>query len=146
MTVSSYYQTNMTTNDPTTYKGSIDGNFSVLGRTGAMFSPYAISSSPNMTIKVGAGAIFKSTGPTLIEVAAQTSTTISAPSSNPRIDRVIFSRIDGTIAVVTGTPSTAPSAPAITSSYLPICQIYLTSTMTSITNAAITDERTLYVL
>lgn len=146
MTISSFvYAMDFTATDPTSYKTAIDGNFLVAQQLVAQFSPYVISSAPDMTVRVSSGSIYISSGPTLDEIAAQTSTTIAAPSSNPRIDRAIISMAAGVLAIVTGTPSTAPTPPAITSSYLPICQIYLTSTMTSITNADITDERTLYV-
>lgn len=137
MSVATFLQTAFTTQDPTTYKSSIDGNFSVLTRTAAMFAPHA-QSSPNMTVKVDAGHIFSGT---LLEVAAQSSGTITAPVTHDRIDRVVIDAISGTVSVVAGTENTSPVPPAIPAGKIPVAQVLLHTTTTTITNTLITDER-----
>lgn len=144
MTISTWYQTNFTSDDPTTYKTGIDGNFAMMARLVTMFYPYA-SSTPAMNVNVASGAVLN--GVALTNSSAQQSSTVVAPSSAnaQRIDRVMVSKASGGIAYVTGTASSTPSAPAISSGYLPVAQILLSTSTTAITNSMITDERTLYV-
>ena len=95
-----------------------------------------------MTVRVDAGSILN--GVTLTEVAAQNTSTITAPSTNPRIDRVVLNPSDGTVSVITGSEAVSPTAPAITSGRIPLCQISLTTSQTEIVNADIVDERPYY--
>jgi hypothetical protein len=136
--VSSWLQTNMSSQDSTTWKAAIDGNFSVLSRLGVLFAPSA-QSTPDMTVMLQAGHIFN--GVTLTEVATQNSTAIAAPVSNPRIDRIVIDQLTGSVAVITGTPSSAPTAPAITAGACPVAQITINSTDAVITDSMIVDER-----
>ncbi len=147
MTVSTFLQPNFTTQDPTTYKGSIDGAFAVMMRIATQFAPYATST--DLKVSLLAGALYGSTTGTLTAVAAQQSTAIAAPSSAgaTRIDRIAITKASGAVVVITGTPSTgAPAAPAYTSSLLPVAQVLLSTGTTAIDNSLITDERTLYVV
>jgi hypothetical protein len=136
--VATYSITNYTTQDPATYKAGIDANFRVGQRIVDAFAPHA-QSSPNMTVALDAGAIF--TGAGLIEVAAQNTSTITAPIANPRIDRIVCNLITGSVSVITGTPAGSPVAPAITAGNFPVAQVLLQTSSTSITNSMITDER-----
>ena len=138
MAVASFLPTDVTTQDATTYKAALDGNGSVLARLAAAFAP-SQQATPNMTVAVGAGALL-SWG-NVVPVAAQSTGVITAPVTNPRIDRVVIDAGNGVIATVTGTESATPTAPAIPSGYLPIAQVLLAPGATSITNALITDER-----
>lgn len=129
-----------TVDDPTTYKGKIDGNFAVLQRPSAAFSVHE-QATPNMTVHVEAGAIWVPSGPTLSEVAAQDTATITAPVGNPRIDRVVIDASTGAVSVVSGTEAASPSAPAIPAGQVPVARLTLSVGQVAIANADITDER-----
>lgn len=140
MTVAQFGQTNYNTQSGTAYPLQIDANFAVLEQIGAQFAPHA-AATPNMTMLVDAGTIFA--GGTVTEVAQQTTPTFTAPTGNPRIDRVVVSQSNGAISVVTGTPAASPVAPAIPSGYAPCAQVSLQTSTTAIADSMITDERSL---
>ena len=139
MTVATYTAPNNTTQDPATYKANIDGGMSVLAAVAQQFAPHA-ATSPNMTVKVDAGSLMVAGA--LVTQAQQTSGTITAPIGNPRIDRVVIDAVTGAISVITGTPAGSPTPPALTAGKLPIAQVLVQTSSTSITNTMITDERT----
>jgi hypothetical protein len=136
-----YVPPNNTTQTGGTYKGNIDGAFSVGQRFTDAFAPHELDPTPNMTVVVDAGAIYDQPSETLTEVAQQTTGTFTAPVGNPRIDRIVRSLTTGAISVVTGTPAASPTPPAIPSGNVPVAQVLLQTTSTAITNAMITDER-----
>lgn len=127
-----------TTQNAAAYKAAIDGNAAVAQRVVDDFACRQ-TTSPAMTVTLDPGHVF--VGTTLTEVATQTSGTITAPITHPRIDRVVIGRFTGTLTIITGTEATSPTPPAITSGNLPVAQILLQTTSTSITNSMITDER-----
>lgn len=133
-----FKQTNFTTDDPATYKGSIDANFAVLAFIGGAFAPHQ-AATPNMTVAVDAGKMFVNGA--LVSQAAQTTGTITAPTTNPRIDRVVIDEITCAVSVVAGTESPSPTPPAIPSGKRPVAQVTLSVGQTQIINANITDER-----
>ena len=96
-----------------------------------------------MAVIVDAGVILN--GITLTEVAAQSTGTITAPVTNPRIDRVVIDILTGAVSVITGAEAGSPTAPAITAGKLPIAQVALATSTTTITNALLTDERPPYL-
>ena len=124
--------------DPSTYKAMLDYFCALAKRQALSFAPHE-QDTPNMTVRLEAGAILS--GVTLTEVAAQSTGTITAPSTHPRIDRVVIDRSTGAASVVAGTEASSPSAPAIPTGKLPVAQVNLTVGKTSITNADLTDER-----
>ena len=136
--VATYGQTNFTAQTATAYKTQLDANSMAAQRVVGPFAPRQ-SPTPAMTITLDPGHIF--TGTTLTEVAAQTSGTITAPSGNPRIDRAVIDRLTGALSVVTGTPAASPVPPPVPAGKLPVAQIALSQTTTSITNNLLTDER-----
>lgn len=138
MSVASWLRSVFTTQDPTTYKSAIDGNFAVIERVSAMFAPQQ-AATPNMTVVIRSGALLDNG--TLVERAQQTTGTITAPASTSRIDRIVLDQRTGVFTVVAGTPGASPVAPAIPAGKLPCAQVLLQSTSTVITNAMITDER-----
>lgn len=97
-----------------------------------------------MTIRLDTGALFN--GTTLTEIAAQNTSTITAPSTNPRIDRIVLDQASGAASVITGTQAASPTPPAIPAGKIPIAQILLQTTSTAITNDIIVDERSLNAL
>lgn len=139
MGVATPIQPDHTSQTDTVYKTNIDGSISVLKRFGFGFAPHE-QATPNMTVRVDAGVIFAG-GNSLQAIAAQNSATITAPTSNPRIDRIVMDRFTGSVSVVTGTEAASPSAPAIPWGKVPICQVALVVNQTSIVNADLTDER-----
>lgn len=136
--VGSWLLTNFTTQDPTLYKSAIDANMAVAQRVADNFAPKP-SSPAAMTVTLDAGHLFD--GAALTEVAAQTTGTITAPSANPRIDRVVIDNFTGSVSVVTGTEAVSPSPPLIPAGKTPIAQARLATTSTTITASMITDER-----
>lgn len=95
--------------------------------------------TPDMTALIKAGKLMY--GGTLASQAQQTTSTITAPTTNPRIDRIVIDEQTGAYSIVTGTEAASPSAPAIPTGKLPVCQFQLETTTTAITNSMITDER-----
>ena len=140
MTVSLYNQPDYTAQSGSTYKANIDGAFDSGERIFNDFAPHA-QATPVMTVRLDAGHVFD--GMTLLAVAAQSSATIVAPTTNPRIDRIVVDRLTGVVSVITGTEAASPSAPAITAGKVPVAQARIETTSTTITNAMITDERDL---
>jgi hypothetical protein len=140
MTVSTFKQPDFTTQDAATYKAAIDAAIKVLGEVGSQFACHQSDpSTPTMTVKVDAGRLL--VGNKLVSVAQQTSGTITAPATNPRIDRVVIDSQTGVVSIVAGTEAASPSAPAVTAGKRSVAQIALTVGQTSITDASITDER-----
>lgn len=123
-----------------TYKANLDAVAAIAHRSVWWFIAHE-QATPDMTVKLEAGHFF--TGITLTEKATQNTGTITAPSGNPRIDRVVISEVTGVVAVITGAENASPVAPAITAGKIPICQILLDNSpaTTAITNSLITDER-----
>jgi len=140
--VSKFAQPDCAAQNPAAYKANIDNSFNVAKRIVDMFAPRA-QETPDMTVHLDAGAVFDPLTSTLTEIAAQDTTTITAPGSNSRIDRIVIDSSTGSVSVITGTSDPTPSAPAITAGKLPVAQVLLTSASTVITNSMITDERAL---
>jgi len=119
-------------------------------------------STPAMSVDVALGrALVESDegnyGTYLIENDATVTKTIAASDpSNPRIDRIIAQVKDATdiggsdnkwvLEVLTGTPATSPSAPALPDNALDLALVAVAAEATSITNANITDQRTSAIL
>lgn len=105
-----------------------------------LFAPHA-QSAPDMTVRIDPGHFFISTA--LISVAAQNSALITAPVTNPRIDRIVISSNDGLVSVITGTEAASPVPPAMpsTGNVFLVADVYLTTGMTEITDSSITDNR-----
>lgn len=140
MTVATFEQPDFTTQDAATYKAAIDASIAVVAQVGGAFACHQSDpSTPNMTVKVDAGRLLVAGA--IVSQAQQTSGTITAPVTNPRIDRVVINPTTGAISIVTGAEAASPTAPAITAGYLPCAQIALTTSTTAITDAMITDER-----
>jgi hypothetical protein len=95
---------------------------------------------PDMTVTIDAGKLFTTL---LITKAQQISATITAPVTDPRIDRIAIDTATGDLVIIAGTENASPVAPSYLSTYYPICQIALAISTTEITNSLITDERVL---
>lgn len=143
MTVGQFLQTNYTTQTGTSYPLAIDADWVVAARLVDNFAPHA-QATPNMSVALDAGHLFN--GAALAEVAAQSTATIAAPVSNPRIDRVVIDRVSGAVSVVTGAEAASPSPPAIPAGKAPVAQVLLQTNSTAIGNSMLTDERDLAAL
>lgn len=139
MTVATPIQPDVTTQSAAVYKAAIDAQTAALAQTANMYAPHE-AATPDMTVLVDAGR-FLASAVTLVTNAQQTTATITAPVTNPRIDRVVIDAVTGVISVVAGAEAASPSAPAIPSGKLPLCQIALATSTAAITNSLITDER-----
>lgn len=140
MTVPTYKQPNVTGDSPSEYVANIDASTAVMAQVAALFAAHE-QSTPNMTVRVDAGRMM--IAGVLTSVAAQSTGTITAPSTNPRIDRVTIDPSDGSLNVTTGTEAASPTAPSLPAGDIPCCQVLLQTSSTSITNSMITDERVL---
>ena len=133
-----FIQPDHTSQDSATYKNNINASISVMARIAAMFAPHA-QDTPNMTITIDAGSLL--VGSSIVSQNAQNTGTITAPTSNPRLDLVVIDAVTAAISVITGTEAGSPSLPAIPISKMPVAQIALSVSQTSIINSNITDLR-----
>lgn len=138
MTVPTFVQPDRTTQSGSAYPANIDAAIAVLANPAGHFAAHA-QSTPDMTVRVDAGKLQVGTGVTV--VAAQNTATITAPVTNPRIDRVVIDSVTGVVSVIAGTEAASPTAPAITAGKLAVAQILLATSTTVIANSIITDER-----
>lgn len=84
-----------------------------------------------------------------VHTTDETLTLAASDPSNPRIDRIVarlsYTNRAITLAVLTGTPAATPAAPTLTrdaNTYeISLAQALVGATVTSVTNANITDER-----
>lgn len=100
-----------------------------LNKTGYNSLQVHAQDTPDMTLKIEDGAFI--IGGVIIKYAGGNSPTITAPSSNPRID-VITIDSAGTVAVTAGAEAGSPSAPTYPAGKLPLAEIYLRVGATSI--------------
>lgn len=140
-----------TTDTATEYKTAIDVGFQGVERTAWSFAPHP-AATPDMTVRLNPGAIWDGSTDTLTEKAAQTTSTFTAPVTNPRIDRIVVDETTGDYSIVAGSEAASPTAPAIPTGKFPVCQIEFATTTTSIgyvataTVAAIVDERVPFIV
>jgi hypothetical protein len=135
--VAKFTQPDYNTQTGTAYPLNIDASMSVLARRGAAFAPRA-QDTPDMTVRVDAGSVYLANA--IFEVAAQSTGTITAPVTNPRIDRVVMDDL-GNVFTITGTEAASPVAPALINGRIPIARVLLQTSSAQITNSMITDER-----
>lgn len=136
--VAQYTRPDQTTQNGSPYRSNIDGGIVASERIALAFLPQA-QAVANMTVRVLAGALV--IGGALTEIAAQSTPTLVAPVTNPRIDRVVMNQATGAILVVSGAEAASPVAPTIPSGYSPICRVQLATSTTAIGASLITDER-----
>lgn len=106
----------------------------------AHFFPHQ-AAVPNMTVVLDAGVLMANGAP--VSQSQQGTSTIVAPGTNSRIDRVVIDAATGAVSVVTGAASASPVPPSIPAGKLPVCQVGpLLPSTTAITNDLIHDERT----
>lgn len=99
-----------------------------------------VSSISGLSVTLSTAATTNATVPATF---CQVTGVFTAPGGNPRIDRIVADRFTGIISVVTGTPAATPVPPAITSGKVPIVQVLLQTSSSSITNSMLTDERSI---
>ncbi len=143
MPVATFVQPNRATQNGTQYTANIDQAIASLGQTGNQFAPHE-AATPNMTVVVEGGQ--NQSGTLLIVKGQQTTGTITAPTTNPRIDRVVIDQKTGDIEVVTGAEAASPVAPDIPQGKIACCQFTLQTSTMAITNLLIVDERALFPL
>ena len=93
---------------------------SLLADTVAKGAPRA-QDTPDMTVYVSAFQAYISGS--LVSFAGGNSGSMSAPSANPRIDRVYLTSA-GALAITTGAEAASPTAPALVVNTVPICLVY----------------------
>lgn len=94
---------------------------------------------PDMTVRVSAATRY--TGNTFSIDPPKTSSGITAPAAEPRIDRVVLNPITGDVDIVTGTEDPTPVPPAVPPSEVPLAQINLLPSTTEITDDLIENEQ-----
>lgn len=99
------------------------------------------SSTIAMTVTVDSGRLMHKG--VIVTNTQQVSTTIVAPVSNPRIDRLVINERTGVLLLVAGNEAASPVAPAIPLGYISCCKVLLSNSppTTAITNSLITEER-----
>ena len=104
------------------------------------------AATPDMTVLLNAGRVMY--GGVVASQAIQTTSTITAPTTNPRIDRIVIDEQTGAYSIVQGDEAVSPIAKAIPTGKLANSQFQLETTTTTIsnsvqssTNALIVDER-----
>lgn len=137
--VSTPVQPNFTTQVGTLYKTSIDDGFAVASRSAWAFAPHE-QTTPDMTVRLESGHIAK-LGALPVEVAAQSTGTIIAPSTNPRKDIVHIDQETGTVGVATGTEAPSPVDPAVPAGKSAVARINLVVSQSSIVNPDLDDLR-----
>lgn len=126
---------------PSQYKSNIDNALEMHeAGAGKHFQAYQ-QTTPDMTVRIGAGVIYDHSNSTITSVSAQSTSTITAPSTKPRRDLVSIHQSTGALTVTTGTETSTPINPSLPTANFPICYVDLATTTTSITNALITDAR-----
>ncbi len=70
-------------------------------------------------------------------------TRLTISSADPTKDRIdlVTARNDGTVGVVTGTPASPPSAPALPANEVALAEVYVAAGATVITSTNLTDRR-----
>ncbi|MCQ4575429.1 MAG: hypothetical protein NOU37_09325 [Candidatus Brocadiales bacterium] len=126
------------TNEPVRTEDHLKAAFEAMRDTVISWLYAREQSTPDMTVLVEAGIIFKSDNSGIVSYAGGSSPTVTAPSSDPRIDLVHIGD-DGVVGVTTGTEAASPVAPTYPDDKVPICEIYLRVGATSIKD---TDDST----
>jgi hypothetical protein len=137
--VAKFQQSNFNTDTATQYKSNLDADIAVLAELAGQFAVSA-QDTPNLTVAMRAGRIYRADR-TIIAVAAQNSSILTAPITNPRNDIVYVDATTGAIGVATGTEAASPADPAIPANKLPKARIRWTVGATQITNSMIDDLR-----
>ncbi len=105
------------------------------------------TTAPSMAVEILAGEAIISKAAYSLE-SLDTTSTMTAPSGNPRIDTVQVNLFTNAIEVLTGVEAGSPSAPAISADSIKIAEIFHRVGETSIedaddaSNGYITDART----
>jgi hypothetical protein len=107
--------------------------------SGDMFEVEPTTGGATMAVKVNSGLGFVNNRRVWLD-ESETSPTITAPSSNPRIDVIQISQYS-VVSVLQGTEAASPSAPSLTTGNMALAQILLSTTTTGITSTGITDVR-----
>lgn len=136
--VETFVQPDNTSQSPSVYKAAIDAGMAVLAETARAFAPHE-SSPAAMNVTVDSGRLFAAGA--VVSQAQQVTGTITAPATNPRIDRIVVDATTGAVSVIAGAENVAPTAPAITAGKLPVARVTLVVGQTAIENDDITDER-----
>lgn len=132
-------QPNRTTDSSAEYKINVENCIAVLECFGKWFN-VECTLPETMAVFVQSGYLFLSGSKQVLTIEDWTSTTISKPSSNPRIDLVVMND-DGDKYIVTGSEAASPSWPSVPAGYFPLGAIYLHPDMSVIYQENIMDCR-----
>lgn len=119
----------------------LENNFSLLASLLSFTSRFLVESlpTPEMKVYVHAGTLPLSNS--FLVRAAQTSATITKPTTNPRLDLVVVDKTTGDVSIVSGTENAAPVEPALPNGKNKVAVIHLSPNMSAITNDAIVQVR-----
>ena len=136
MTVAKFSQPDKTAQqaEPGQYAADIDASINVMSNVAAAFAPHE-ADTPDMTVVLDSGKMIS--GQVLTNVGQQVSAVITAPVTDPRIDRIVIDSVTGVLQVISGLEAVTPVPPSIPESAIAIAQILLTVSTTSITNSII---------
>jgi hypothetical protein len=122
------------------FKVSASSGGAEIDITGIGQGIFTFTLTAGMTMRLFRGAIpVENSLPT--SLAVQETSTITAPSVNPRKDLVLINSITGVLSVVTGAEAASPVDPSVTAGTVPIGRINMVVSQTQILNADIDDLR-----
>jgi hypothetical protein len=141
MAVATFAQPDFTTQNSATYKANIDGATSVLSTIGRAFAPHE-SSPAAMTMTIDPGEIL--VDGVVVSQGAQTSSAITAPVADSRIDMAVIDCYTGALSIITGVADPSPVPPVLPTGKVPVSLISVTVGQASILNIHITDKRAFF--
>lgn len=124
--------------DSSDYKNSLDAAAAKHDLIAGQFYAHE-ADVQDMTVVIDGGRLMYAGA--LVIQPQQITTVITAPVTNPRIDRIVITESTGAYSIVTGTEAVTPVAPDIPGGSLPCVQFQLETTTTVITNNLLIDER-----
>lgn len=138
--VSTFEQPDITTHDENTWPAKVDDAVAVLHGIAGAFAAHQ-QTTADLTVRIDAGATWNVDTKTRTAVAAQSTSALTAPTTNPRSDIVYLDESSGAVGVATGTENASPVDPAVPAGKFPVARINWTVGMTEITNADLDDLR-----
>ncbi len=120
------------------YKAAIDESVTVHDKVAGAFHVYE-AATPNMTVVINDGEI--QSGKVSAGVSETTTSLITAPVTDPRIDLIVIDKTTGVHSILPGVESAIPAPAAIPSNKIILAEILLQTTTTEIVNSMISDRR-----
>ncbi len=139
--VSKFTQPDFTAQSAVVYKTALDDAANVFKRVAGRFAPHE-AATPNLTVVLDPGWVYVSGASSITELASQITASIAAPGSNHRLDMISINRSTGSAVYTSGVADVAAVLPAIPANTDPVAQVRVSTGVTALGNADISDIRT----